>query len=391
MILPIIKGVKKVINFLKVGFKSKGSFRNVTAYVNGLISLGKKTVNKISQASLEIKHQSALNRVLTESKFEKEKLEERYLKKAKYLFKNSDVYLILDDTLVERNGKCIEETQKHFDHNTNSYVNGHQFFTSILYTPLLQLPLFPDLYSKNTDSKIEMAQKLIDKLESASIKLHTVLFDSWYSEQELIRKCIKSDARLVCAIKTNRKVMFHKKNRWQSLSFISERVRSQKLTKHTVGETEYEVWSKKVRLNNIFDLMQLIISQELDKDGNVKGKAHLISTNLQDSPEDIIQAYKIRWKIETYHRDMKQNLGFATVFFRRREGIIRHAILAAITYAVLSLFMNRKGVSMTIGECCEYLRDESNYNLIKEIVEIEDKPTRLDQFEEVFISKRGKV
>jgi SRSO17 transposase len=391
MILPIIKGVKKVINFLKVGFKSKGSFRLVTAYVNGLIALGKKTVNKISQASLEIKHQSALNRVLTESKFEKEKLEKRYLKKIKYLFKNSDVYLLIDDTLIERNGEKVEEAQKHFDHNTSSYIKGHQFFTSILYTPLLQLPIFPELYSKNTDSKIEMAQKLIDKLESASIKLHTVLFDSWYSEQELIRKCIRADARLVCAIKANRNVKLHKKRRWQSLSFISKRIRSQKLTKHTVEETQYEVWSKKVRLTDITDLMQLIISQELDKDGNVKGKAHLISTNLQDSPEDIIQAYKLRWKIETYHRDMKQNLGFATVFFRRREGIIRHAILAAIAYAVLNLFMYRKGITMTIGECCEHLRDESNYNLVKKIVEIEDKPTRLDQFEEVFIKESGKV
>jgi SRSO17 transposase len=384
MVLPIIKGVKKVINFLKAGFKSKGSFRLATEYVNGLISLGKKTVNKITQVSSKIKHQSALNRVLTESRFEKDKLEKRYLKKIKYLFKNSDVYLLLDDTLVERNGEHIEEAQKHYDHNTNGYVKGHQFFTSILHTPLLQLPLFPDLYSKNTDSKIEMAQNLINKLESASIKLHTVLFDSWYSEQELIRKCIKTNARLICAIKTNRKIKFHKKNRWQSFSFISKRIRSQKLTKHTVEKSKYEVWLKKVWLNDIPDLMQLIISQEVDEEGEVISKVHLISTNLQDSPEDIIQAYKLRWKIETYHRDMKQNLGFATVFFRRREGIIRHAILACITYAVLCLFMNRKSVTMTIGECCEYLRDESNYNLVKKIVEIEDKPDRLCRFEEVY-------
>lgn len=384
MVLPIIKGVKKVINFLKAGYKSKGSFRLANEYINGLISLGKKTVNKIAEASNEIKHQSALNRVLTESKFEKEKLEKRYLKKIKYLFKNSEVYLLLDDTLIERNGPKIEEAQKHFDHNTNSFVKGHQFFTSILYTPFLQLPLFPELYSKNTDSKIEMAQNLIDKLESASIKLHTVLFDSWYSEQELIRKCIRTDARLICAIKTNRKIKLHKKNRWQSLSFISKRIRSQKLSNHTVNESRYEVWSKKVRLNDIPEILRLIVSCEVNKNGEVVGKAHLISSNLQNSPEDIIQAYKLRWRIETYHRDMKQNLGFATVFFRRREGIVRHSILACITYAVLCLFMNLKGISLTIGECCEYLRDESNYNLVKEIVEVEDKTNRLCRFEEVY-------
>ena len=384
MVLPIVKGVKNLINFLKTGYKSKGSFRLVTQYISGLITHNKKTVNKIAEASNEIDNQSALNRVLTESKFEKEKLEERYLKKMKYLFKDSEVYLLFDDTLVERNGEKVEEAQKHHDHNTNSYVNGHQFFTSMLYTPFLQLPLFPDLYSKNTDSKIEMAQKLIDKLESASIKLNTILFDSWYSEQELIRKCIRTDARVVCAIKTNRVIKLYKKNRKQSLKFISERIRSQKLSKHTVDESQYEVWSKKVWLNDIPDLVRLIVSCQVNKDGEVLGKAHLISTNLQDSPEDIIQAYKLRWKIETYHRDMKQNLGFATVFFRRREGIVRHSILAVITYAVLCLFMHRKGISLTIGKCCEYLRDESNYNLVKEIVEVEDKTNRLCRFEEVY-------
>jgi len=389
MALPIIKEVSSILKFAKKAF-TKGSFRYVTQYVNGLISLGKKTVKKISEASSEIKHQSNLNYVLTEAKFEEELLERRYLQKIKHLFKNIPVYLIIDDTLVERNGKAIEEAQKHFNHNDNDYINGHQFFTAILWTPFLQLPLFPQLYSKNTNSKIEMAQSLIDKIELASVKIHTVLFDSWYSEQELIRKCIRTDAHVVCAVKTNRKVMLEGENKWRSLSFISERIHSQKLTKIIIGKNTYETWFSITRLNHL-PSVKLIISEEKNKDGEVIGKAHLISTNLEDSVEEIIRAYKIRWCIETYHRDIKQNLGFAKVFFRRREGIVRHAILAGMTYAVLSLFMYRKGISMTIGECCEYLRDKSHYNLVKEIVEIEDKPTRLNRFEEVFITESRKL
>lgn len=388
MALPIIKEVSSILKFAKNAF-TKGSFRYVTQYVNGLISLAKKTVKKISEASSEIKHQSRLNYVLTEAKFEEEILKQRYLKKIKHLFKNTPVYLIIDDTLIERNGKAIEEAQKHFNHNDNDYINGHQFFTAILWTPFLQLPLFPQLYSKNTDSKIEMAQSLIDTLEVASIKIHTVLFDSWYSEQELIRKCVRTDARVICAVKTNRKIMLEKENKWRSLSFISKRIRSQKLTKIFIGENTYEAWSSIVKLNNLPSI-KLIISEER-KRKKVIGKAHLISTNQEDTVEEIIRAYKIRWCIETYHRDIKQNLGFAKVFFRRREGIVRHAILASMTYAVLGLFMYRKGISMTIGECCEYLRDKSNYNLVKEIVEIEDKPTRLNRFEEVFISESRKL
>jgi len=90
--------------------------------------------------------------------------------------------------------------------------------------------------------------------------------------------------------------------------------------------------------------------------------------------------------MENRNLPSRQNLGFATVFFARREGIVRHSILASITYAVLSLFMFRKGISMTLGECCEYLKEKATASLVKEIVEIENKPERLEKFEEVFIS-----
>ena len=174
MRLPKIKGVNSILSFAKKIF-TKGSFRLVNNYISGLIILGKKSIKKISEASKI--NQQTLNYTLNESKFDKEKLEKRYLKKLKYMFKDAKVYLLLDDTLVERNGKCIEGTQKHFDHNSNNYLQGHQFFTAILWTPFLQLPIFPKLYSKETDSKIEMAKNLVGKLTNNGIKLDTVLFD----------------------------------------------------------------------------------------------------------------------------------------------------------------------------------------------------------------------
>jgi len=312
-------------------------------------------------------------------------LTNRYLEKIRYMFKNISDYLIIDDTLVERNGDTVQEAQYHYDHNTGKQIKGHQFFTALLWTPIIQLPIFPELYSKETNSKIEMAQSLVDRLELAKIKINTVLFDSWYAEQEIIRKCIKTKARVVCSIKTNRKLKIGNKGKWRSLSFISERIRSQKLNKSIIDNKTYETYSSVVTLNHL-PSVKLVISEQINKDDELTGKVHLISTNINDSVEEIIRTYKHRWKIETYHRDIKQNLGFATVFFARREGIVRHSILASITYAVLSLFMFRKGISMTLGECCEYLKEKATASLVKEIVEIENKPERLEKFEEVFIS-----
>jgi len=132
--------------------------------------------------------------------------------------------------------------------------------------------------------------------------------------------------------------------------------------------------------------MRLVISHERI-DGKLSDRViHLISTNIKDTAGEILQAYKIRWHIETYHRDIKQNLGFAKAFFRKKEGIVRHAIFVALAYAVLSLFMYTKGMTMTIGTCCEYLRDKANICLIAEIIAIEDSATRLNRFEELFIS-----
>jgi len=380
MRLPKIKEISNTLNFAKKAF-TKGSFRHVQSYIGGLISLNKKTVNKIAKSTN--KSHSSLNRILNEAKFEKEKLEKRYLKKIKYLFKNAITFLLIDDTLVERNGKHIELTQKHHDHNSGNYIKGHQFFTSILYTGFLQLPLFPELYSPKSNSKIEMAKNLVDKLKDNKIKVNNVLFDSWYSDEKLIKKCKSIGARVICCIKTNRKLKIGNSWKYRKLSFISERISSQKLKKCEVESKVYEVWSSSVSLHKL-PFVRLIISRDVNKKNSKN--FHLISTNVEDSPEEIISTYKIRWNIETFHRDMKQNLGFAGAFFRRESGIVRHSIFVILAFAVLNLIMFRRGKTMTIGECCEYLRNKSDYNLVKEIVVIEDKPTRLNRFEEVFIS-----
>jgi hypothetical protein len=389
VILCKIKEVAKLLTFAKKAF-TKGGFRHVVNYISGLIACVKKTVKKISESIVDEGHHSAIDRILNEAKFEKEILEKRYLRKIKHLFKNSEIYLLIDDTLVERNGKKIEETQKHFDHTTNSFVNGHQFFTAILHTPFLELPLFPELYSKNTITKIEMAKNLVDKLESYSIKIDTVLFDSWYSDEELINKCLSSGSRVICAIKTNRKIKFRCTRKWRSLSFITERINPTGYPVYKIGNKKYNIADYQVRLNHV-KLVKLLVSHEYNEDKNSWNKIHLISTNPDDNPEEIVRAYKIRWRIETYHRDIKQNLGFAKTYLRKRESIVRYTMLATIAYAILRLYMYQNGFDQTIGECCNYLLDKSTKEVFAEIIEIENQSQRLEKFQEVFINKNRQL
>ena len=80
----------------------------------GLLHCQGKQLKKIAKACPDENYPSAMSRILTEAKFEKELFEERYLKKIRFMFGDLDIYLLLDDTLVERNGECVEETQIRF-------------------------------------------------------------------------------------------------------------------------------------------------------------------------------------------------------------------------------------------------------------------------------------
>lgn len=387
-ILPKLEELNKHLTFAKKSF-TKGGFRHFTAYIDGLITLNKKTVKQISKASLEESHHSAISRVLTEAKFEQELLERKYLKKIFYLTKGQKVSLILDDTLAEHNGKKMEETQSHKNHATDSFITGHQFFTAIIYTEIMQMPLFPKLYSKNTDSKIEMAKNTIDSI-CTYVKLFSVVFDSWYSDKKIIKKCMTRGIKVICAIKTNR-IISLENGKWKSLASFSRGVRLKVMQNNIIDDETYKVKSLVAKLNGI-PHVRVIISREWDESKKKWGKKfHLISTNTQDTPVQIIRHYRIRWCIETYHRDIKQNLGFATAFFRKKEGIVRHAIFSTLAYAILKLFMLCRGLAMTIGECCGHIQDKGMDNFIREIVEIEDASERINCFEKVFIRKSAKV
>ena len=387
-ILPKLKELNKHLNFAKKAF-TKGGFRHATNYIDGIITLNKKTVKKISQASIEENHHSAISRILTEAKFEQEMLEERYLNKVAYLAKGLQVSLIFDDTLAEHNGECIEEAQSHYDHSIDDFIRGHQFFTSMIHTPVFNLPLFPRLYSKNTDSKIDMARDMVDYVVK-KIKLYSVVFDSWYSDKKLIKKSMTKGIKVVCAIKANRTISIEK-GKWKLLSDFLKTISTRKMENYLIDEKKYKILSLVVKLRGI-PHVKLIICKEWDEEKKKWGNfVYFISTDKQDTPVQIIRHYKIRWSIETYHFDIKQNLGFAKAFFRKKGGIVRHAIFSTIAYAILKLFMLCRGLVMTIGECIGYIQDKEMDGFIREIVEIEDKSERIAAFEEVFIRKTAKV
>ena len=216
-VLPKLREINKYLSFLKKSF-TKPQFNHVQNYVGGLIALNKKTIKSISASSKEEKDQSSLNRFLTNAEWGEDEVQDRYIKKINHQTKGKPVSLIIDDSLSKKTGKHIEEVQYHKDHAGNGYVFGHQIVTALIMCMGLLLPLFPKLYSKKTQSKIEFAKQLIE-YASSKVKISQVIIDSWYVCNDIIELCFKKGITLIGNIKSNRVIQFEdEKDGWIKIS-----------------------------------------------------------------------------------------------------------------------------------------------------------------------------
>ena len=389
-VLPKLKEVNKYLSFLKNCF-TKPQFNHVRNYVGGLIALNKKTISSISNSSKEEKDQSNLNRFLTEAEWSEDEVQDRYVKKISHQTKRKPTSLIIDDSIAEKTGKHIEDVQYHKNHSGNGFVFGHQVVTALIMCFGLLLPLFPKLYSKKTQSKIELAKRIIE-YASSKIRISQVIIDSWYVCNEIIKLCLKKGLTLIGNIKSNRLIQFEE-GVWIKLSKYYKSISRKRKEFQTliINDKTYKVHSKIVKLKKVGEIKLVISRQWLEDKKKWSRPFYIICTDVSKSDICILGEYTKRWSIETFHKDIKQNLGLEAYQMRLRKGITRHLILVTLAYAILKLMMFFKKVSWTIGECIKYIQDKEFDDLIIEIVNVDDKNERIRMAKEMLLNENAKV
>lgn len=389
-ILPKLKEVNKYLNFLKNCF-TKPQFNHIKNYVGGLIALNKKTIKNISISSKEEKNQSNLNRFLTESSWNEDDVQDRYIKKVNHQTKGKPVSLVIDDSISKKTGKHIEEAQYHKDHASKGYVFGHQIVTALIMCMGLLLPLFPKLYSKKTQSKIELAKQIIE-YASSRIKISQVIIDSWYMCNDIIKLCLKKGLTLIGNVKSNRVIQFERGD-WIKLSKYYKSISRKKKVFQTVviDDATYKIHSIIVRLKKVGFVKIVISRQWLEDKKKWSRPFYIICTDVSKPDICVLREYTKRWSIETFHKDIKQNLGLEAYQMRLRKGITRHLILVTLAYATLKLMMFFKKVSWTIGECIKYIQDKEFDDLIIEVVCIDDRNERIRMAKEMLLNENAKV
>jgi len=315
--------------FLK-GLSRKSWRKNAAAYIFGLIILVRfRSIAEIARCTSGGDVDTA-HHFLHDSPWSPSILQEMMQKELAVRFSGKKLKLIIDDTPVKRKGKHIEGLGVH--HGPDGLAKGLCAVTSVIrigkrtfawaavgYRPKKSSP--PGEFK----TKIEIAHDILKSAYTLG-KDVTVLFDSWYSCETLLNYISENSWRYVAAIKSNRVIYIgNRKHRASNLAKGPRKYRRIRLSKKRV------VYAAKciASLQGIGNVAVFITK--------IGGKTKfLISNDLALSEEEAVRLYAERFSIETFHRDIKQHLGFGELWMRSWQGVQKHWTLCITAFNFLN-------------------------------------------------------
>jgi SRSO17 transposase len=304
----------------------------------------------LSRAIPDGRHESSLYRFLSQAKWDTEKVKQvrleqlnrkarRTLTKQQRKGKKATVYLIIDDSLVEKSGKTMAGVAKHRSHKDNKLVLGHVWVSAQLVVAGYSYPLDWCLYRRKTEceangilfrSKPDIAREIIEQYQPLPDTQTIVLTDSWYANQKLLKLCRQRDFHYIGAVKANRKLKVGQHNQqvqqWRDVLPKSafERVK--------LKDERYKVWSANGQLS-CGQTVKALVNRRI----GVKKWRYLVCTDTCLDAQTILATYFLRWEVENFYRAAKFILGWSDYQMRKLAAIEIHVLLMMVTHAYLEI------------------------------------------------------
>ena len=144
--------IPKLLSCFSEAF-SRPSFKLFSSFVIGFIQLGKEThtSSMVQSLSFSFLHRSlsSFTRFLGQNIWAMEEVAQTALEQFFHTLRikaYSVLFLLVDDTIIQKSGKKIPGCAWHRDHAKKSYVFGHQWVLSALLYKDFLLPLWAKLY-----------------------------------------------------------------------------------------------------------------------------------------------------------------------------------------------------------------------------------------------------
>lgn len=249
-------------------------------------------------------------------------------------------YLLFDDTVLDkRHSFKMEMVSKQYSGNAHQIIKGIGVVTCVYVNPDTEQFWGVDyrIYNpaENGKNKLGLVSDMLDNAVNR-LTFRTVLMDSWYATQGLMQHIEEMGKLYYTVIKKNRKV------------------------DETLGQQSYQrvedlQWNeqetqtgKRVKLFNFpaFHKVQLFRVTALPN------RTEYVVTNdlSQDNADNTRRICRIRWKIEQFHRELKQLTGIESCQCRKAIQQKNHIGCAMLVWAGLKQLATKTG--RTVYDLC---------------------------------------
>ena len=271
------------------------------------------------------------------------------------------IALLVDSTIQHRSSLHPENSKK-FNHG-KGYVIGHQWTNIVLVIndmliPLPPIPFYSKTYCREHGLDYQSEHDLVvDYLTNLNLEDYIVsyepgdvivLADSGYDDKKIENAIIKKQWNFIIALGKTRSVKSetvylttpksrqwshiaeffrnHRRLKWQTIRFMTNGAQPKRMEfrmRHTLGYLRY------------VGQVQLVCSEYKKRpDGRRK---YLACSDVRVTARQIVQGYRLRWAVELFHKDVKQNLGFEDVATSGFDSVESHVHWVYCAYILLHM------------------------------------------------------
>ena len=221
-----------------------------------------------------------------------------------------DGVITIDDSIVEK--PYTDENELicwHYDHAQGRMVKGINFITALYTVGEVSLPVTHRLVSKTEShidkkgnrkrrsavTKNEHFRAMLQNCVRNRIPCRYVLNDVWFAAAENMSYVkLKLDKEFIMALKTNRKVALCQQDKLHG--------RYHRLNQLDLPENTVTV----IYLEQVSFPLYLLRQTCTNADGSTAVR-YLVTSDSALTADQLITIYQKRWKVEEYHRSLKQN------------------------------------------------------------------------------------
>jgi hypothetical protein len=345
--------IKSLLAFYKKHF-TRPQYKNFRDLIIGLIVSDKKNIQEIADCFGRV-DQSNLNRFFTSSEWNEGKINDKRITQIKQHHKLGKGILICDPTNLHKFGKEMEYANYHYSGMTKKEEWGYLLVNSFFSDGRIDFPVCADKeHPFRTIREICLSQ-----LDYALKKLSVWLFisDAGLYADFLIQELRLRRLKYIIGARTTNKISINGKKRVTIEEYLNT-LTDDDFEFYFIDGEVYFLHTVEIYERNV-GKEKLLISYKAGDEEEIRIN---VTNLLQHNDENLMNLLLKRWKIETWHRDAKQNLGLESCQIRKFGAIqkVVCAILVAYTQIILmkndALLKPLNRALQTIGEGCRYIR-----------------------------------